>query len=178
MSVIASVRDPAQLSAIMQMQAASGFAFRNEVYRGALAGEYRIAEVMPGGRVPAPMLWPGAPPLVVIIGDDGGRSDGPGCFPQARRLIAWADRAMLHATGGTADHYALVAAAARAHPRVLLIETNTQAEAAWRALLEEEIARRDGVGRSQLAVLIIQVPPGRPAHPTINEPVAGGVNDR
>lgn len=166
MTVITAIPDAASLSEVMRKQAAAGFGFRNEVYRGALAGEYKLVELLPRGRVPAPMLWPDAPHTVVVIGDDGGISSGPADFPQSRRLIAWADRVMLHAAGGQAAHYALVAAAARVHRRVLLIETNTSAEAAWSDQLRGEIDRRAAAGLPQLAVLVVQVPAGEPPHPS------------
>jgi hypothetical protein len=157
---------PAVVSGLMTAQAAAGFGFRNPAYRGALAGDYRLIELQPGTRTPAPWLWRDAPNTLVIVGDDGGRSCGPQDFPQARRLMALAERIMLHAAGGEEAHYRLLAEAARLNHRVLLIETNTLAEAAWTALLQDEIARRVRGGLPQLAVLAITVPPNMPPHPT------------
>jgi hypothetical protein len=166
---ILSMSEPADVSALMAAQDAAGFGFRNALYRGALAGDYRIAELLPRGRIPAPFLWRDAPSIVVVISDDGGLSDGPQDFPQARRLLAWADRLMVHATGGEEAHYSLLAAAARKFPRVLLVETHTAAEAAWMDLVVAEQGRRHEAGIPLLQTLLIQVAPGKPAHPVAPE---------
>jgi hypothetical protein len=82
MTIILPTGQPAAISAIMQAQSAAGFAFRNENYRGALAGEYRLVELLPGARVPAKMLAPAAPLTLIIVGDDGGLSHGRPTSPR------------------------------------------------------------------------------------------------
>lgn len=157
--------DPLTVSAIMRLQAARGFAHRNVAYRAALAGEIRLLDIPPG---PTPRLKPllrQPGPAVAIIGDDGGISSGPRDFPQARRLIDWSTHIMVHATGAEEDHYRLVVEAARNGGRVLMVETNTAAEAAWMALAEAEIERRKAKRRPGPAVLLIQVPAHMPPHP-------------
>jgi hypothetical protein len=162
--------DPRDVSALMAAQDAAGFGFRNVLYRGALAGEYRLTELLPHSRIPLKLLRPGNPPTVVVVGDDAGLSAGPHDFPQARRLLAWAQRCMIHATGGEEQHYRLVADAARGARRVLLVETFTAAEPAWLALVEDEQARRLKAGLPLLPTLLVQAPAHMPPHPTVPHP--------
>ncbi len=158
--------DPAEISRFMACQRACGFDFRNEVYRPALAGEYRLLEILPGVRVPARYLDHAAPPTLAICGDDAGISEGPRDFPQARRLAAWARYAMLHAAGGDAFEYSLVAKATRRHRRALLIETTTAAQAAWEEVLRAEIARRERASLPPLIVTSVAVPHNMAPHPS------------
>lgn len=157
--------DPKALSALMAVQAAHGFGYRNALYRGALAGDFRVVELLPRARVPQHLLRDRCPNTVIVVGDDAGISSGPADFPQAIQLLRWAQRVMVHAAGGAEQHYALAAAAARQCRRVLVIETRTKAEPAWMALAEAEHDRRVAAGLPLLRVLLIQVPGDQPAHP-------------
>jgi hypothetical protein len=161
MTELRVVTEPAAISALMRRQEAAGFGFRNPLYRGALAGEYCIAEMLPGGRLAAPLLWRDAPPTVIVVGDDNaGRSRGPEDFPQAGRVLAWAARLVLYAAGGKVEHYRATAEAARACGRVALVETSTTNEPAWMAAIGAEQGRRAGAALAPLNVLHITARPG------------------
>jgi hypothetical protein len=156
----------ATVSAMIRAQDARGFGFRNALYRRALAGDVRVMEILPGAtaRILKPFLRLSGG-TVAVIGDDGGISQGPESFSQARRLFGWASHVMVHAAGGEAVHYQLVADTAAAGAHVLLVETTTCAEAAWMHMAAEERDRRAAKRRRPFALLLVQVPPGMPAHP-------------
>jgi hypothetical protein len=158
--------NPRAISEIMAAQAMAGYGFRNPIYRAALAGDAVLVELMPGARIPREVLWRDAP-TIIVANDDAGRSNGAGDFPDAERLMKWAQRVMIHAMGGEAAHYQLAADAARNHGRVLLIETRTAHEVAWEEMARQEIVRRAKQGAQPLPVLILRVPDHLPAHPTI-----------
>lgn len=159
------LQDPRHVSALIQWHQAAGFGFRLPMYRAALAGDIRLLDATPGARVPRRYLQPGAPPTLVVLGDDGDEPTGPSGFPQAQRLLAWADALMLHSCGGEERHYEMVVEATRQSRRMLMIETSTNQREAWMALVEVEIARRIKSGRRLLSTLDIAVRPGMPAHP-------------
>lgn len=170
----ATIRDLATITRIIQAQESAGYAFRNSIYRAALAGELgTIVEVLPGGRVPREALWRDAA-TVAVIGDDAGLSSGPPDFPDAARLFGWARRVMIHAAGAEAFHYEWTVEAARIFRRVLLVETTTMAEPAWMALAERERDRRQAEGRGCLGLLLIQVPADMPPHPAVPTGTEGG----
>lgn len=158
------VSEAGEISRLMQLQEAAGLGFRNAVYRAALAGNLAIAEVLPGVVLP-PDLLRKPHPVVVILGDDAGISNGPADFPQARRLLRWAGFALVHAAGGETDHYAAIADVARACKNILVIETHTAAEAAWMHLVRRERGIRLRKKRPALSALLIQVPPDAAPHP-------------
>ncbi|BDG74082.1 hypothetical protein [Roseomonas fluvialis] len=170
----AAIRDLDTINRIIRPQEAGGFEFRNALYRAHLAGDVgALIEVLPRGRVPRQALW-SAVTTIAVIGDDAGLSSGPGDFPDAGRLLTWAQRVMIHAAGGTTCHYDWAVAAARIHRRVLLVETNTAAEPAWMHLAERERDRREAEGREPFALLLIQVPADKPPHPAIMARAEGG----
>ena len=157
--------DPRCISALIEWQRTAGYGFRLAMYRAALAREIRLLDLTPGARVPRQYLQPGAPPTLVVLGDDGDEPTGPAGFPQTQRLLAWADALILHSCGGEEGHYQAAVVAARTARRALMIETGTARRNAWTATIQAELARRRGSGRKPLPVLDIQVRPGAPAHP-------------
>ena len=159
------LQDPRHISGLIQIQQATGFGFRLPMYRAALAGEIRLLDLTPGARVPRRYLQPGAPPTLVVLGDDGDEPTGPAGFPQAQRLLAWADALILHSCGGEEGHYQAAVTAARTARRALLVETGTDRRTAWIVAVQTELMRRRGSGRKPLPVLDIQIRPGMPAHP-------------
>ena len=170
----ATIRDLETINRIIRAQESAGYAFRNPIYRAALAGDLgAIVEVLPGGRVPREALWSDAA-TVAVIADDAGLSRGPADFPDAERLFAWARRVMIHAAGGEAFHYEWTVKAARIFRRVLMVETTTAAEPAWMALAERERDRREAEGREPFGLLLIQVPADKPPHPAAPGGAEGG----
>lgn len=161
-----SFSEPADITHLIRVQEAAGYGFRNELYRPLLADEFRLFELMPGGRLPTAILRSRKGRVVVCVGDDSGKSAGPRDFDQARALLRWADRLMVHAAGGDAGHYRMVADAAAQDLRVVLIETTTAAEAAWMALVRRERLRRLEARRPPLPTVLVRVPAGQPPQPT------------
>ncbi|MBC4018723.1 hypothetical protein [Siccirubricoccus deserti] len=162
------VAEPGTISALMAIQGAAGFGFRNPIYRAALAGEILLHETPPGARVANRLLQPERGPLLVVLGDDGDFTPGPAGFPQARRLLAWAAVVILHSTGGQEHHYQLTAEATAAERRVLLIETATARHSAWAKVIVPEILRRRRAGLKQMRVVDIGIRPGEAPHPTVS----------
>ena len=103
-----------------------------------------------------------ARPVLVLVGDDDATPSGPADWPQAERLLRWCRYEVVHSTGAERGHYAAAVAGALVHRRALLIETATACEPAWLALLYRV--------RPCLPGLIVRVPVGRPAHPTLGPP--------
>lgn len=119
--------------------------FAVPLWRGSLAGEYRIAATMPGGALPAKVLDTTRPPTVIILSGDPDfptPPPPPQAFRRVPRYLAWAASVVIHATGGKREHYAAIAAAVPIMRRVLLIETGTTQEDAWMALVQAEAERR------------------------------------
>lgn len=162
--------DTATLSAMIRAQDARGFGFRNALYRRALAGDVRVMEVLPGitARILKPFLRLSGG-VVAVIGDDAGISEGPPSFSQARRLFGWASHVMLHAAGGEAAHYQIVADTAAIGANVLLVETCTLHEAAWVQVAAEERDRRQRKRLQPFAMLLIQVPANAAPHPALEQ---------
>ena len=103
-------------------------------------------------------------PVLVLIGDDPNfaRPVGPAGWRCARRLPAWVNAALVHGTGGAAEHYQAAVDGALAHRRLVMIETDSVHVAAWVALF-----------RDRMPVLVLHPPPGMP-HPAPPKP--GTVN--
>ena len=140
---------PVALSeAIRRMEGTRGD-FAVPLWRGSLAGEYRIAAALPGGRLPSKVLDHSRPATVIILSGDPdfpAPTPPPSAFPKLSRYLGWAASIIIHATGGTRDHYAAVAAATTTMRRVLLIETATTQEHAWTAVVQAEGERRAARG--------------------------------
>ncbi|MFT8247252.1 hypothetical protein [Roseomonas sp. BN140053] len=161
------LNQPAQLSAVIEKMRGGPIAFAVPLIAAALAGDLRVLVLSPGGRAPVRLLDHACPPTVVVLGGDPGPrvlTPGPEAFPQARRLLAWSAYTMLHASGGQEEHYSAVVEAARLVRRVLLVETATDQEDAWRELLQAETDRRGGAGR-HLPSLIISARDRGGVHP-------------
>jgi hypothetical protein len=162
-----AITRPSDVSAIIAKLEGTEGAFLLPLYRAALAGETRVLTLLPGGRVPQRMLEHTAPNTVIVLSGDPGLghdTPSPDAFPQARRLLAWAASTMIHAAGGQAGHYAAVVDAVRLVRRVLLIETATAQEDAWRDLARAEHERRERVGRA-LPTLVVSARPLGGVHP-------------
>lgn len=146
----------------------AGAGWHVPLLRAAMAGDLRFCILQPGQRLPLSQLdmQRHPRPFAVILGGDAGGPAGPDAFPQARRLLRWAAGIVLHGAGGEARHYGAVAEAAMLLRRVALVETTTAALPQWLAL-KAEVA-------PATPALVVEVPPGKPAHPTMTAP-AGAV---
>lgn len=105
--------------------------WRMPLYAAAADGLIQLVELTPQAALPK-MLDRSTKPLVILIGDDGEMPAGPHgwrCTPRLRRM---ARGAIIHAAGGTRDHYqqAVQAAIAGSAP-LALIETTTDHAEAW-----------------------------------------------
>jgi hypothetical protein len=129
------------MAEIITRHEAAGAGFRNELFRPAAAGLLAVVTTMDGTPVPARILKRSARPLVVVVGDDHEAAAGPAGWPQAARLLRWAHSAVLHASGGRAEEYALIAATTVACGRMLLVECELRHLSAWSALAARELPR-------------------------------------
>ena len=73
-------------------------------------------------------------PQLISIGDDGDLPTGPDGWPQAKRLLKWARRVIVHAGPGRVEEYQDAVIETVLVGRVLLIETGTAHAEAWRVL--------------------------------------------
>ncbi len=129
------------MAEIITRHEAAGMAFRNELFRPAAAGLLAVVTAMDGAPISTRILKRSTRPLVVVIGDDHEGAAGPAGWPQAARLLRWAHSAVLHASGGRAEEYALIAATAVACGRMLLVECELRHLPAWSALAARELPR-------------------------------------
>lgn len=147
-----------QRAIVMLDQAGEGF--RTPLMRAAADGLLSIVGARSGLVIPSRFLKLERP-TVVILTDDCPEATGPGRWPQIRKLLRWSNVAILHATGGQAEHYAMTAASALVMRRVLLVEMQQQHHAEWLALADSYAPR--------LKTLSLIPPPGdthpRPAAP-------------
>ena len=74
-------------------------------------------------------------PMLAWIGDDDEQSCGPDGWRCALAAAQWARSALIHASGGEAQHYLAAVAGTLATGRLLLIETSSLHAPAWVRLL-------------------------------------------
>jgi hypothetical protein len=141
---------PGTLSEAIRLMEGTRGDFAVPLWRASLAGEFRIACAMPGALLPAKALDVARPPTCIILSgdpDDASATPPPTAFKKVRRYITWAAAIVIHATGGTRETYAAVAATVPRMRRVLLVETGTRQEDAWIALARAEAERREKRGQ-------------------------------
>lgn len=124
---------------IARMEAA-GEGFRTPLFRAAAQGRLAIATSLGGSPVLSRLLKQRRP-TVVVLPDDHPDAIGPDAWPQAGKLLRWANAAIFHASGGRAEEYALIAEAAIRCGRLLLVECELRHLQAWSALAERELPR-------------------------------------
>ena len=87
-------------------------------------------------------------PTLVVIGDDDYRSTGPAGWRATPALAAWAEAAVVHASGASAETYAEAAKAARIKGRAVLVETDTAHARDWAEVFRDRpvllVLPRDG----------------------------------
>ncbi len=147
---------------IVRMEAA-GEGFRTPLFRAAAAGKLAVATAI-GGTPVVSRLLKQPRPTVVVVADDHPAATGPGGWPQARRLLRWANAVVVHAAGGRAEDYAEIAEATIHFRRLLLIEIEYRHMQAWGALIERELSR----------IAVLRIVPREGQHPTGGAP-AGAV---
>jgi hypothetical protein len=135
----------------------AGQGFRIPILRAVFERRVSFVESARGGRIPAKVLQDQRPHLI-LLGDDDGCSSGPAGWPQARKLLRWSRRVMLHAAGGEAEHYEVAVTATEQTGRLLLIETSMERMPDWLALVQEQ--------RPPVPTLVLRPRPGEPTHPT------------
>jgi hypothetical protein len=99
----------------------AGEEFRLPLMRAARDARLNLVMVHGGDRVSKAALHFRRPTVIVLL-DDLPTATGPDRWPQARKLLRWAHRAMFHASGGERQHYAAIAKAAEETGRALLVE--------------------------------------------------------
>lgn len=145
------VTQRAQIDQAIAMLVQAGEGYRIPLMRAAAEGYLSIVAARAGTLIPARELKRPRP-TVVLLTDDTPDATGPGRWPQAQRLIRWSNAIILHATGGNAEHYAMIAASTVLLRRVLVVEMQHRHHAAWRRLVEARTP--------QVPVLSIVPPPG------------------
>ncbi|WP_158323030.1 hypothetical protein, partial [Acidisphaera rubrifaciens] len=97
---------------------------------------------------------------VVLIGDDDYSSSGPAGWRCADVVAAWAEAAVVHAAGATAETYQEAVHAARFLGRCVLIETDTVHAREWVGRFYQKptlvIVPRDGVHPARAAAEVVQ----------------------
>ncbi|WP_158287545.1 hypothetical protein [Falsiroseomonas bella] len=141
----------------------AGAGWHAPLLRAAMADALAVCFVMPGGRVPLWVLDPvkHPKPLVLILSGDDVEAAQAAEFPQAKRLVQWAARIMVHGAAGAPEHYALAAHAAMSARRLLIIETSSALLPEWVAFCKRHAARTP-----TLAVAV----PGGGQHPCETRP--------
>lgn len=94
-------------------------------------------------------------PTVVVVPADDYSDRGPESWPSARAAFRWAKKIVIHASGGTEQHYEAAIKAALICRRVLLVESSARAAPKWMALTDDT-----------KPVLLI-VPPPDSVHPIL-----------
>lgn len=74
-------------------------------------------------------------PGVILIADDEGNTTGPLGWVATSQMLAWANGAMVHATGGDRASYVMAVMMAETSGRFLLIETSSDAADSWAEVL-------------------------------------------
>ena len=113
---------------------AGGAGHSAELMRAARDGAFALMIVTP--TAPAPMKTLKAladSPVLIVIGDDvpGQAALGPSGWLPTRRLLEWADFAVIHGAGATVDHYRTIARLAAHRRRTILVETSSIASVEW-----------------------------------------------
>jgi hypothetical protein len=101
-------------------------------------------------------------PTAVVLGDDY-RSTGPGGWPQAVRLLRWAEVIILHGAGAEAVHHEMAAVVAVLRRRSLIVETSSVHIDAW-VEFTKQFARPE-TGVSVVAMAAGLAYPRTPASP-------------
>lgn len=157
-------RQQIEKAIVLLIQAGEGY--RVPLFRAAADGLLSIASAHAGAPIPARYLKLPRP-TVVVLTDDCPEATGPGRWPQIRSLLRWAKVALLHATGGQAEHYAMVAASALVMKRVLLVEMQQQHHAEWLALAD---------GYAPRLKVFSMIPPPGDCHPRHSAPKGEAVH--
>ncbi|GAN76271.1 hypothetical protein [Acidisphaera rubrifaciens] len=97
---------------------------------------------------------------VVLVGDDDYSSTGPAGWRCAATIAAWAEAAVVHAAGATAETYAEAVHAARLLGRCVLIETDAAHAREWAERFPLKptlvIVPRDGEHPTRPAAEVVQ----------------------
>jgi len=160
------IRRRADIAEAIARMIQAGEGFRVPLVRAAAEGALSLVATQGGKPIPARYLKL-TRPTVVVLADDHPDAAGPGRWPQARKLLRWANVTILHATGGSAEHYAMIAASTVVMRKVLLIEMQQCHHAAWCALAEQH--------RPRLKILSLVPPPGD-CHPHCGAPAGEAVH--
>ena len=151
---------PAQVQRLAEVAAQCG-PWSMPVVEALRAGIIAVVFVTRRQRVDLASMRRSPLPLLCWIGDDDEEaSTGPDGWLSAPVVTRWAKSAIVHASGGEAQHYVEAVRATLATGRHLLVETSTTHAPAWLRLL---------VGKPALAIL-----PRTGPHPLI--PSRGAVH--
>lgn len=131
------------------------------LYRAVVEGWVRLVQHDRGTQIGRAVLND-TRPTVVVLGDDEYLTAGPGGWPQAVRLLRWAEIVILHGASADPVHYAMAAAGAMLRRRALLVETSSAHLNLW-------IELTDKVARAATHVTVVAMAPGH-VHPRRSAP--------
>jgi hypothetical protein len=143
-------------------QAQAGEPAMIPLFRGVREGLISAVWNVRGTQVEPSVLDLKRRPTVIVVGDDDYRSTGPSGWPQAARLMRWANALLLHGAAGEPEHYGLAVAAAVVRKRMLFVQTSSSRLAEWDAFAE---------GLCAADILALAIAPRREsAHPVRGTP--------
>lgn len=146
----------AEIANLIAQAEAAGFGHVTELLRPAMRGTLNVVAPARHTRMP-PLHRIGklGLPVVALIGDDDYAPAGPAGWACAAKLRTWARYAVVHGAAADARTYAMAAAVATIHRRVLFIETTSDAAPTWATFLRE----------SAPDLPLLGILPGEGAHP-------------
>ncbi len=136
----------------------AGFPGREALYRLVRQRRLLVMECTRDAVFSIKLLKAQTKPVVVLLGDDDYQTTGPSAWVSLPKLLRWAKRGVLHATGGDARTYEMAASLAMVCRRLILVETSSAAMAEW--------GRAFTAARPSVPFVGI-VPPAGEAHPVI-----------
>ncbi|MDB5964026.1 MAG: hypothetical protein JWQ72_526 [Polaromonas sp.] len=145
----------------------AGFSARLPLYHAVAAGQITLVEHGRGTYVDQGTLTDAHIPTVIVVGDDDHQTMGPNSWPQATRLMQWADTIILHGASAEPIHYKMAVLGALIRKRSLVVETSSARIAEWISLAKASV-------RPATAVAIIAVGPGR-THPRPKAPLGATI---
>ncbi len=110
------------------------------ILQAARNGRIGFQLMLPGHRADFACLAQARRPCLIIVGDDAGdgRPDGPDVWPDTKRLVRWANRAVVNAAAAKVEHYEAALASALECDRLVLVETSSARALEWEGLFASD----------------------------------------
>lgn len=144
------------LDKLIALTSTMGFSGRAHLFRQVREQRLLVMECTRDAVFSMKLLKRQHKPMVVLLGDDDYQSTGPSSWAALPKILRWASRGVIHATGGDTASYDMAATMAVACRRLVLVETDSRHADEWGHAL---LAARPPVP------FIGLVPPAGEAHP-------------